>query len=354
MPNVWLLPYLPLASESQVGPYVLVPFREFGRRHATNQAVYNEVRRLRTAYRVGDMGQQFGALVVPRGARIGGKDLARERFAALRGAVLAATIDANPILIGADDTGNAGHATATAENAKMFGHPLTGEHSYAIQTGAMVTVLSWRSSEPGRPLPKIKPPTDLPQPMFFSFDAEYAGALHDALSEDTDEARRLALAIDWLDIVWSNNSDVSARTRALAYRSAFEALLGGEASTKRQREALSTLLDDPGAPKRLRRWTEHNGKGRETQLTDLEWWFQSFSLLRNRISHGDVVGTEGDDWTFDDDGEHHLRHADAVLRRAIKQTVIRSGADPLLEEAPHRRTMIRAVEALLSEEGEGS
>lgn len=47
-------------------------------------------------------------------------------------------------------------------------------------------------------------------------------------------------------------------------------------------------------------------------------------------SHGDVVGTEGDDWTFDD-GEHHLRHADAVLRRAIKQTVIRSGADPLLE-----------------------
>lgn len=352
MPDLWLLPYLPLASESQVGPYVLVPFRDFGRRHATSQAVYNEVRRLRTAYRVGDMGQPFGAVVVPGGSRIGGDELERERFPALHGAVLAATIDANPILIGADDTGNSGHATATAENAKMFGHPLTGEHSYVIRTGAMVTVLSWRSSEPGRPLPKINPPTDLPEPMFFSFDAEYAGALHDALSEDTDEARRLALAIDWLNIAWSNNDDVSARTRALACRSALEALLGGEASTKKQRKALSALLDDPEAPKRLRRWAEHNGKDREAQLTDLEWWFQSFSLLRNRISHGDVIGTEGDDWTFDD-GEHHLRHADAVLRRAIKRTIIRSGADPLLEETPHKRTMIRAVEELFSEEVEG-
>ncbi|HEX3563219.1 MAG TPA: hypothetical protein VHU24_10310 [Solirubrobacterales bacterium] len=298
------------------------------------------------------MGQPFGALVVPGGSRIGGEELERERFPALHGAVLAATIDANPILIGADDTGNSGHATATAENAKMFGHPLTGELSYVIRTGAMVTVLQWRSSEPGRPLPKINPPTDLPEPMFFSFDAEYAGALHDALSEDTDEARRLALAIDWLNIAWSNNDNVSARTRTLAYRSALEALLGGEASTKKQREALSALLDDPGAPKRLRRWTEHNGKDREAQLTDLEWWFQSFSLLRNRISHGDVIGTEGDDWTFDD-GEHHLRHADAVLRRAIKRTIIHGGADPLLEETPHKRTMIRAVEELFSEEAEG-
>jgi hypothetical protein len=57
----------------------------------------------------------------------------------------------HPILIGADDAGNSGHATATAENAKMFGHPLTGERSYVIRTGAMVTVLQWRSAEPGRP-----------------------------------------------------------------------------------------------------------------------------------------------------------------------------------------------------------
>jgi hypothetical protein len=206
---------------------------------------------------------------------------------------------------------------------------------------------------------RARPPATQDQPAdrfagadVLHFDAEYAGALHDALSEDTDEARRLALAIDWLNIAWSNNEDVSARTRALAYRSALEALLGGEASTKKQREALSALLDDPGAPKRLRRWTEHNGKDREAQLTDLEWWFQSFSLLRNRISHGDVIGTEGDDWTFDDD-EHHLRHADAVLRRTIKRTIIRGGADPLLEETPHKRTMIRAVEELFSEEAEG-
>lgn len=351
MPDVWLLPYLPLANECQVGPYALVPFRDFSRRHATSQAVYNEVRRLRTAYRVSSMGRPFGAIVVPEDSRIGGEELERERFPALHGAVLAAAIDANPILIGADDTGNSGHATATAENAKMFGHPLTGEYSYAIQTGAMVTVLSWRSSEPGRPLPKIHPPANLPEPMFFSFDAEYASALHHALCQDSDDARRLALAIDWLNITWSNNEDVSARTRALAYRSAFEVLLGGEASTKKQREALSSLLDDSKAEKRLRCWTEHNGKERAVQLTDLEWWFQGFSLLRNRISHGDVVGTEGDEWEFED-GEHHLRHADAQFRRAIKQTIIRGGADPLLEQPARQRTMVRVAEVLLREDSE--
>jgi hypothetical protein len=345
MPDVWLLPYLPLTAECQVGPYALVPFRDFGRRHATNQVVYNEVRRLRTAYRVGSMGLPVGALVVPVNSRIGGDELERERFPALHSAVLAATIEANPILVGADEEGNTGHATATAENAKMFGHPLTGERSYVTETGAMVTVLAMQSSEPGRPLPKIHPPPNLPEPMFFSFDVEYVGALHDALSRDADEARRLALTIDWLNITWSNNEDVGARTRVLAYRSAFEALLGGEANTQKQREALSSLLDDPKAKKRLRRWTEYNGKERAFQLTDLEWWFQSFSLLRNRISHGDIVANEGHEWDFDD-GEHHLRHADARLRRAIKQTIIRGGADPLLEQSPRQRAMVRAVEAM--------
>lgn len=161
----------------------------------------------------------------------------------------------------------------------------------------------------------------------------------------------MALAIDWLNITWSNNEDVGARTRILAYRSAFEALLGGEANTQKQREALSSLLDDPKAKKRLRRWTEHNGKERAFQLTDLEWWFQSFSLLRNRISHGDIAGSEGHEWDFDD-GEHHLRHADAQFRRAIKQTIIRGGADPLLEQPVRQRTMVRAAEALIREDSE--
>jgi hypothetical protein len=351
MPDVWLLPYLPLPSECQVGPYFLVPFRNFGRRHTTSQAVYNEVRRLRTAYRVGSVGPPVGALVVPVDSRIGGDELKRERFPALHSAVLAATIEANPILVKADEEANTGHAIATAENAKMFGHPLTGKRSYVTRTGAMITVLAMQYSEPGRPLPRIQPPANLPKPMLISFDAEYAGALHDALSRDTDDARRLALAIDWLNITWSNNEDVGAPTRVLAYRSAFEALLGGEASTQKQREALSSLLDDPKAKKRLRRWTEHNGKKGPFQLTDLEWWFQSFSLLRNRISHGDIAGLEGGEWMFDRD--HHLHHADAVLRRAIKQTIIRGGADPLLEDSPHRRTMIRAAEKIINEEGEG-
>jgi hypothetical protein len=42
-----------------------------------------------------------------------------------------------------------------------------------------------------------------------------------------------------------------------------------------------------------------------------------------------------------------------VLRRAIKLTIIRGGADPLLEETAHKRTMTRAVEALFREDDGG-
>jgi hypothetical protein len=43
-------------------------------------------------------------------------------------------------------------------------------------------------------------------------------------------------------------------------------------------------------------------------------------------------------------------YEDATPNAQLRATIIRGGADPLLEETPHKRTMIRAAEAIFSEE----
>ena len=73
-------------------------------------------------------------------------------------------------------------------------------------------------------------------------------------------------------------------------------------------------------------------------LNDTEWWFQSLAVLRNAISHGDLVREE--DWLFED-GKRHLWHADDRLRKAIKRTVIEGGGDPALELDPFTRDLRR-------------
>jgi hypothetical protein len=79
-------------------------------------------------------------------------------------------------------------------------------------------------------------------------------------------------------------------------------------------------------------------------LTDLESWFQSFALLRNKVAHGDVVDEA--DRLFDD-GNRHLWHADDVLKRAIKRTVVRGGFDPLIELPAIDRYFKRAYTSTL-------
>lgn len=61
-------------------------------------------------------------------------------------------------------------------------------------------------------------------------------------------------------------------------------------------------------------------------LSDTEWWFQSFALLRHAIDYGDEVLEYL--WVFPDTGNQHWMHAEDHLRRAIKKTVIGAGHSP--------------------------
>ena len=340
MPDVWLFPYIPLHREVAVGPWRLVPFRELARRHTTNKAVFDATRRLRTAYKLKNVVGHFGALVVPVDGRIGDEH-APEQLRPLHRAVACALIDSSAALLEGDNP-NAGHKMATAENALAYGHPLHGGHSYVISTGALVQTVDYRYSEPGRPLPRVTPPHELPKPLFASFDDDYATGLHIAVTAGDLTARRLDRAIEWLILAWNNSAAISEDARVIVLRAGFEALLGGGADTRRNRELLSHLLDEPDAKRSSRTWPRLK---QPLQLTELEWWFQSYAFLRNKVAHGDVV--EDDEWVFDD-GRRHLHIADDTLRRAIKRTVVRVTDDETLEMDQFDRALARRWEAALA------
>lgn len=103
-----------------------------------------------------------------------------------------------------------------------------------------------------------------------------------------------------------------------------------------------------------REWDDHHGNHRGPfELTDLEWWFQSFALLRNKIAHGGQLAPAGqlepEEYDFDD-GVPHVWHAERNLRRAIKKTVADAGHEDVLLDPFERIT--RKYARLIAEDAE--
>jgi hypothetical protein len=119
-------------------------------------------------------------------------------------------------------------------------------------------------------------------------------------------------------------------------RSGFEGLFG-IGKTRELRQALSALLDPDDARRTHRKWRDQ-GRDLEDNLSELEWWFVCFTLLRNGIAHGDAL----EPTNYDYDGHTHLDIGEYRLRQAIKATVIASGY-PELELDPHARALYRAM-----------
>jgi hypothetical protein len=127
--------------------------------------------------------------------------------------------------------------------------------------------------------------------------------------------------------------------RALDRGNVTEALsAASELEPSEIRARLSELLDQPGTPRAHREWDDH-GNHREAELTDLEWWYQSFALLRNTIAHGGDLAAA--DYLFEDGVPHHW-HGEWNLRRAIKQVVANAGHEDVLLD-PFERAIRRAL-----------
>jgi hypothetical protein len=171
------------------------------------------------------------------------------------------------------------------------------------------------------------------------FDQVYADALHEVLTHPAEDAPDLAGAIRWLELAWTNSASISPDARVLALRAGFDVLFG-DSRTGEIRGKLSQLLDEPDAPRTERHWDDH-GRPQRAHLTDLESWFQSFALLRNKIAHGGDIAAE--EYAFD--GAPHIWHGEWQLRQAIKQTVANAGHPDVLLD-PWARVEQRVQRAL--------
>lgn len=343
MGDLVLAPYLPLSEKAEIGPWALLPFRDFASRNARGRALYNQARRIITAYRLKDAMSPIGCVAVPIEGRAG-DECDPEHMRVLARALAGAVVDGNPSLVHSDDS-NLGHRMATADNALVVGHLLDGGPRYAVREGALVARLDLRYAPPGRRLPPVTPPPGLPTPMLGAgLDTEYADALYAVIASDTTAGRRLDRTIQWLVLAWTNATVVGEDARIVAFRAAFEVLLGAS-ETKALGPMLSDLLA-PDSTTHPREWLDH-GKARHGELTDVAWWFQSLSLLRNAISHGQPISSE--QWLFDG-GERHLWYAADYLRKAIKRTVVQEGHDPELEMDTPMRHLRRAYRELYPEQ----
>jgi hypothetical protein len=338
MPEVWLAPYLPHAPVNEgIGPWHFIRFQDFARRHARGKATYNQVRRLITAYKLRRVLPMFGAVVVPEGGKVG-DELAREGFDPLCRALATTLINRNPSpFTNGDEHPNAGLMVASTDNAMVFPVPLGGGNSIVTVEGGFLQQVNIRYAPPGKPIPPVPPPPALPTPILGGgVDAEHADAVYATLSRGDSVARRLDRAIQWQAAAWTNTQLVGDETRVLAFRAAFDVLFGG-ASTRKVGAALGRLLDDQ-SERRLRRYTEH-GRAKEVALTDTEWWFQSFALLRNALAHGSEISASM--WRFE--AAHHLSHADDHLRRALLRIVVEATGNAELELEPVMRSLRRTT-----------
>ena len=341
--EVLLFPYLPLADRRVVGGWELIPRELLEPEDVEPAPVLEAARGVAALYRMPGHDRGFGAFIKPPGRGVG--DACPEGLRTLYSAVVVSLLDQNPsrAIAGMVEDYNTGHRMCTTENALVFGHRFEGDLYTGFETGTMV-VTRHLGPRIGESRDVIEPPADMTLPLMRPhFDQVYAEALYQVLAHPADDAPDLAGAIRWLELAWTNSASISSDARVLALRAGLDVLFGG-ARTSEIRAKLSQLLDDPDAPRAERHWDDH-GRPHHADLTNLEWWFQSFALLRNKIAHGGHIAAE--EYAFE--GAPHIWHGEWQLRRAIKQTVANTGHPDVLLDTWERvqQRIQRAVDEQL-------
>jgi hypothetical protein len=93
--------------------------------------------------------------------------------------------------------------------------------------------------------------------MDASADADYVSVLFETLAANDARARRLAAAIDWLDLAWRNTTSIDEGTRILLLKAGFEALLaaGDSLPLPRERRSLRCSAEKRDGDAGTRPWT---------------------------------------------------------------------------------------------------
>jgi hypothetical protein len=338
--DILLAPYLPLSHQTRIGPWQLVPFGALDDSHAVPAELARPVGRLVEAYRVSSGGgPAMGVVALPEGSQVGAS-FERTAMRRLGLALLAGVVAGNPPMAvpEEDQEPNAGWAVATAENAILYGHPLTEGDSYAIETGVLARITAIRHAPNDDRLPSIAPPVELPRPLFFAFDEELAGAAHAVLCNGPAPARRLQRALDWYRIALSNAEAVSLDVRIGATRSALEILTATGDETKRLVRAYGRLVREDATTTAT--YDDVFWAKGPVQLTPDEWWVTRLCALRNAIVHGDEVPDE----LWHHEGHHQLNHIHDRLISALRIAIAEQAGDPLLRLAKAERLFPRLAQ----------
>lgn len=301
-------------------------------------------------------GREVGAFGRRKGGRVGDDPQVRTHMTNLQRSLVAPVLD---VTRRSEQGGRTiVSRPLTSDNAMVITHGIDrGTGSTAVVTGGRLREIAGGFQvvhEPDDPLPplKIAPPADLRVRFvgYWDLDFEYADAVSQSTSVESDEARRLARAIDWLDFAGRNTASLTDDLRIPALQAGFEVLLDRDdpgIAGARIGRFLSDLLT-PDAPQSERSWPNRRGDGQTThELTDLAWWFVRFSFLRNALMHGDAP-TE-DAWAHD--GDLHVDLGELRLSQAIKETVARDGHPDLRKPLKKRDFERRLNTAIAKYEG---
>jgi hypothetical protein len=344
--NAVLFPYLWIRDRISVGPHEIVSRGALTGDDFATEQIKKDVEGLLKMYEMrGSMANRFGCVVRRRDAKIG-DHFARDEMRPLRRAIVAGLLDRNPPAIGKKEDTQGWHVS-TSDNALIYLHQLDGSGRVAVQYGRMVE-LTVGGLTIGEEHSQIHAPSELHAP-FLGPDPDnvYLDALHAELNAGTPEARRLARAIDWLDLAWRNTTSIDDDTRIGAIYSGFEVLLNNDGAAALA-SALSGLLE-PGAATTtrpipvLRQGQRSSFQPRN--VTDLEWWFLFFGFLRHDITHGEEVSPRQHEWN----DQSHLFLGETRLRQAIKQTVASAGHPTVLLD-PFERIAHKFAAVLVADE----
>lgn len=342
MPDVLLAPYLPLPEEISIGPWTLTPFSVAAERMEASPLTADLRRattRLVEAYKVS---ARLGAVAFPTATGIGGP-FSRSALRPLGHALLAGVISGNPkMAVPEEDVDpNAGFAVATAENARLFGHPLADDgDSFVTEKGVLVRTTAGHLGRSNKPLPPVPAPVELPRPLFVSFDHELAEATFAVLNAEGEGASRLTVVLDWYRIALSNAEAVTLEVRVGATRSALEVLLEEDLIGKLA-GAYCDLVRESDVPKTVYSKGQC-GWGGGVSLSDNGFWLARLNKLRNAIVHGDGDGIPDELWEYG--GHPQLSHIHDRLIDALRAYLAAESSDPLLRVEPAGRLSRRNFE----------
>lgn len=339
MPHPYLMfcPYLSLDKPLPCGPWDLGPLEAFDGRWADR--LFEAQAKSFLKKFVDRNGNPIArpVLVVARQGAIDGALPTPAEIEALENAIGFAFLDQNPRREA--ESGQQGWQVITTDNAELFVWPVDVEGGYVtVTSGLMVRTLGGGFKISDEEL-VIRPPLDLHAGSAGRANEELIAAVYSMVLGSLTApganvtADRLRVAIGWFLKAWRNTATVHFAERIVFLKTAFEALTATNKThiSAEKIRALFESLTDVGDSDHERllwspaetetkvwTWTTDGGQRKTDQVTELEYWFNSFGAARNKIIHEGVVPSMQHVEPGSNYDGHFVFTAEYLLRAVIK------------------------------------